>query len=205
MALPQPVKRYTPQEYYVLERAAEYKSDYYQGEIFNMSGGTANHSLISMNVGREVGNLLKGKPCRAYESNLRLAILATGLRCYPDVSVYCGPLEFDPEDKSAETATNPTLVFEVLSKSTEGYDRGTKAENYRQIPSLRAYVLVSQRGPHVEIYERQTSGAWLLRDADGLDAALTLPAIGVDLPLSEIYAGVEFPPPEPTPTVTREL
>jgi Uma2 family endonuclease len=205
MAVPQPAKRYTPQEYYALEREAEYKSDYYQGEIFNMSGGTARHSLISMNLGREVGNRLKGKPCRAYESNLRLAILATGLRCYPDVSVYCGPLQFDSEDKFAETATNPTILFEVLSKSTEGYDRGTKAENYRQIPSLKAYVLASQRGPHVEVYERQASGHWLLRDADGMDAVLRLPAIDIDLPLSEIYAGVEFPPPEPTPTVTREL
>jgi Uma2 family endonuclease len=205
MALPQPVKRYTPQEYYALEHEAEYKSDYYRGEIFNMSGGTANHSLISANVTREVGNHLKGKPCRAYESNLRLAILATGLRCYPDVSVYCGPLEFDPEDRSTGTATNPTLLFEVLSKSTEGYDRGLKAENYRRIESLRAYVLVSQVNAHVEIYERQAGGQWLLRDANGLDAVLKLPAIDIDLPLSEIYADVEFPPPEPTPTVTREL
>lgn len=205
MALAEPVKRYTPQEYYALEREAEYKSDYYKGEIFNRSGGTANHSLITANIGGEVRNRLKGKPCRAYESNLRLAILATGLRCYPDISVYCGPLAFDPEDKSAETATNPTLLFEVLSKSTEGYDRGLKAENYRQIPSLRAYVLVSQRAAHVEIFERQPNGPWLLRDADGPGAVVKLPAIDVDLPLSEIYAGVEFPPPEPTPTVTREL
>ncbi len=205
MAVPQPVKRYTPQEYYALERDAAYKSDYYQGEIFNMSGGTANHSLISVNLGREVSTRLKGKPCRAYESNLRLVVLATGLRCYPDLSVYCGPLQFDLEDKSGETATNPTLVFEVLSKSTEGYDRGLKSENYRQIPSLRAYVLVSQVKAHVEIFERQPNGQWLFRESNGLDAVLTLHAIGIDLPMSEIYAGVEFPPPEPTPTVTREL
>jgi Uma2 family endonuclease len=205
MALPQPVKRYTPQEYYALERQAEYKSDYYKGEIFNMSGGTANHSLITANIAGEVRNRLKGKPCRAYESNLRLAILATGLRCYPDVSVYCGPLQFDPEDNTGETATNPTVLFEVLSKSTEGYDRGLKAENYRQIASLRAYVLVSQRGPHVEVFERQANGHWLLGDANGLDAVLTLPAIGIDLPLAEIYDGVEFLPPEPTPTAIREL
>jgi Uma2 family endonuclease len=205
MAVPQPLKRYTPQEYYALEREAEYKSDYYQGEIFNMSGGTARHSLISVNLGREVSSRLKGKPCRAYESNLRLVVLATGLRCYPDLSVYCGPLHFDPEDKSGETATNPTLLVEVLSKSTEGYDRGLKAENYRRIESLRAYVLVSQVKAHVEVYERQPSGSWLLRDANGPDAVLALPAIGVELPLAEIYDGVEFPPPEPTPTVIREL
>jgi len=205
MALPQPVKRYTPQEYYALEREAEYKSDYYQGEIFAMAGGSARHSLITANIGGEVRQRLKGKPCRAYESNLRLGVLATGLRCYPDLSVYCGPLRFDPEDESGETATNPTLLFEVLSKSTEGYDRGLKAENYRRIESLRAYVLVSQVNAHVEVYERQAGGHWLLRDANGLDAVLKLPAIDIELPLSEIYADIEFPPPDPTPTVTREL
>jgi Uma2 family endonuclease len=205
MTLPQPVKRYTPQEYYALEREAEYKSDYYQGEIFNMSGGTANHSLISTNLAGEIRNRLKGKPCRAYESNLRLNVLRTGLRCYPDVSVYCGPLQLDPEDSAGETATNPTLLFEVLSKSTEAYDRGLKAENYRQIESLRAYVLVSQTKAHVEIFERQGDGPWVLGEANGLDAVLKLPAIDIELPLAEIYAGVEFPPPEATPTVTREL
>jgi len=114
-------------------------------------------------------------------------------------------LQFDPEDSASETATNPTLLVEVLSKSTEGYDRGLKAENYRQIESLRVYVLVSQVKAHVEIFERQGNGPWLLRDANGLDAVLKLPAIDIDLPLAEVYAGVEFPPPEPTPTVTREL
>src|SRR4051794_35245398 len=130
MTSPQPVKRFTPAEYYALEREADYKSDYYRGEIFAMAGGSAGHSLITANIGGEVRQRLKGKPCRAYESNLRLGVLATGLRCYPDLSIYCGPLQFDPEDKSGETATNPTLLFEVLSKSTEGYDRGAKAENY---------------------------------------------------------------------------
>jgi Uma2 family endonuclease len=205
MALPQPVKRYTPPEYYALEREAEYKSDYYEGEIFNMSGGTARHSLITGNIAGEVRQRLKGKPCRMYESNLRLNVLRTGLRCYPDVSVYCGPLQFDPEDSAGETATNPTLLFEVLSKSTEAHDRGLKAENDRQIESLRAYVLVSQVKAHVEIFERQVNGPWVLREANGPDAILGLPAIDIDLPLAEIYAGVEFPPPEPTPMVTREL
>lgn len=205
MARPQPVKRYTPQEYYTLEREAEYKRDYYRGEIFAGTGGGARHSLITVNVGGEVGNRLKGKRCRAYASNLRLAVLATGLRCYPDASVYCGPLEFDPDDSVGETALNPTVLFEVLSKSTEGYDRGTKAKSYRQIESLRAYVLISQETAHVEVYEHQPNRSWLLRDADGLDAVVKLPAIDIDLPLAEIYAGVEFPPAEPTPTVTREL
>jgi Uma2 family endonuclease len=199
MAIPKTVKRYTPQEYYALERLADYKSDYYQGEIFAMAGGTARHSLITMNIGREVGNRLKGKPCRAYESNLRMAVLATGLRTYPDVSVYCGPLIFDKADDGVETAVNPTVLFEVLSKSTEAYDRGLKSENYRRVESLRAYVLVSQDAPHAEIYERQTGGSWLLREVNTVGAALSIPALEIDLPLAEVYDGVEFPPPPETP------
>lgn len=192
MSVPQPVKRYTPQEYYRMERAASYKSDYYKGEIFNMSGGTARHSLIIMNIGGELRIRLKGKPCTPYESNLRLKIKSTGLRTYPDVGVYCGPLEFDPEDDGIETVTNPTAVFEVLSKSTEGYDRGFKAENYRKIETLHSYVFVSQNSPHVEIAERQGNGTWSLREANGLEAVLTIPSIGVDLPLAEIYDRIEF-------------
>ncbi len=195
MGLPQPVKRYTPAEYYALERAATYKSEYYNGEIFAMSGGTTLHSLISANVVGEVRQLLKRKPCTPYESNLRLKIKATGLRTYPDASVYCDPIEYDEDDSGIETATNPTVVFEVLSESTERYDRGFKAENYRRLESLRVYVLVAQDSPHVEVYERQGDHSWLLREYKGLDAAAPIPAIDIVLPLSEIYFRVVFPPP----------
>jgi len=119
-----PIKRrYTPAEYYALEHEAEYKSDYYEGEIFNMSGGMATHSLISVNIVGELRQRLKGKPCTAYESNLRFKIEDSSLRTYPDASVYCEPLRFDPEDPRNTTATNPKVVFEVLSPSTEAYDR----------------------------------------------------------------------------------
>jgi Uma2 family endonuclease len=197
MTVAQPVKQYTPQEYYALEREAQYKSEYYKGEIFAMSGGTARHSLISANVIREVGNLLKRKPCRAYESNLRVKVIPTGLRTYPDASVFCGPLQFDDEDPAGETATNPTVLFEVLSKSTEAYDRGRKFDQYRQVESLRAYVLVSQAEAQVEIYQRQPDGNWLLHVEKGLQAVLQIPAIGIDLPLSEVYDGVDFSAPLP--------
>lgn len=192
MSVPQTIKRYTPQDYYRLERAATYKSDYYDGEIFNMSGGTARHSLISLNISGELRLRLKGKPCTAYESNLRVKIKATGLRTYPDVGVYCAPLVYDPEDDGIETVTNPTVIFEVLSKSTEGYDRGFKAENYRKIETLKAYIFVSQNSPHVEITERQADGTWKLSEASGVDATVTVPGIGVDLPLAEVYDRVEF-------------
>ena len=195
MGLAQPVKLYTPEEYYALERAATYKSEYYNGEIFAMSGGTTVHSLISANIVGEVRQLLKGKRCAVYESNLRLKIKATSLRTYPDASVYCDPIEYDPDDSGIETATNPTVIFEVLSESTEAYDRGFKSANYRRIDSLMAYVLVSQQLPHVEIYERQPDHSWLLREYKDLRASAPIPKIDVLLPLAEIYARVEFPPP----------
>jgi Uma2 family endonuclease len=192
MGLPQPVKRYTPQEYYALEHEAESKSDYYKGEIFAMAGGTARHSLICNNIGGEMRSRLKGKPCTVYESNLRLKVVATGLRSYPDVSVYCEPLQIDDEDPNGQTYTNPAVVFEVLSKSTEAYDRGFKSLNYRRLPSLRAYVIVSQDTPSVEIYERQPDGRWILGEAAGMDATLSIAPLSIDLPLTEIYDRVDF-------------
>ncbi len=193
MGLPTPIKRYTPQEYYALERAAEYRSDYYNGEIFAMAGGTSRHSDIMVNICGELRNRLRGRPCRPKESNQRLKVVATGLRFYPDVSVFCGPLVYDTEDLDMpETAVNPTMIFEVLSRSTESYDRGFKSENFRMIVSLKAYVLVAQDKPHVEMYERQADDHWLFSEVKGLDGNLELPAIGISLPMTEIYDGVEF-------------
>jgi Uma2 family endonuclease len=201
MTRPQPLKRFTPEEYYLLERDAAYKSDYYDGEIFAMAGGTSRHSIIAVNIAGELRQQLKGRPCAPYESNQRLKVNATGLRVYPDVSVYCGPLEYDERDSGSETATNPTLLFEVLSRSTEAYDRGFKAENYRRIATLRAYVLVSQESPHVEVYERQSDDSWIFREEKELGAVIPLSAIGVTLALREIYDRIEFPisvtPPRP--------
>lgn len=195
MGLPQEKRSYTPEEYFRLEREAPYKSDYYNGEIFAMAGGTSRHSLIVMNIGGELRQRLKGAPCAAYESNQRLTIKSSGLRVYPDVSIYCGPLEYDELDTQSETATNPTVLFEVLSPSTEAYDRGLKSESYRQIVTLQAYVMISQDKPHVEIYERRPDGLWLLRDENGLNAVLKLTAVSVLLPLAEIYDRIEFLPP----------
>ncbi len=192
MALPQPVKHYSFQDYYRLEQQDDYKSEYFAGEIFAMAGGTPRHSLISANLVGELRQRLKGKRCTPYDCNLRLRIQATGLVTYPDASVYCEKLEIDPEDPTRQTATNPALVVEVLSKSTEAYDRGKKAENYRQIPSLRAYLLISQQEPHVELYQRQPDGSWTLTEASGLASEIALTALALDLPLAEIYDRVEF-------------
>ena len=193
MTMPQRVKRFTPEEYYRLEDQAEGKSDYYAGEIFAMAGGTAEHSRIAVNLGREVDNRIEGGPCLTYNSDLRLKVMATGLRTYPDLTVYCQELQSDPEDPFDSTYVNPTVIFEVLSKTTEAYDRGFKSENYRQIDSLKAYVLVSQNHPHAEIYERN-GDKWDFREFKGLDDVLKIPPLGIEIPLERVYLGVKFEP-----------
>src|SRR5687767_9181785 len=150
MGLPQPIHRCTPKEYLRLERDASEKHEFYRGEIFAMSGGSPQHSLIISNINREVGNRLKSSPCRVYDSNLRIRIPRTTLYTYPDVSVIYGPLQFDPLDTQRHTVLNPTLIVEVLSPSTEAWDRGGKLENYIQIESLREYLLVSSLTARVE-------------------------------------------------------
>jgi Uma2 family endonuclease len=186
-------RRFSLQEYYRIERGAEEKSDWCDGEIYNMSGGTTNHSRIKSNLMRELGVQLKGKPCEPLDNDQRLRIPGTELCTYPDAAVYCDPIEYDPDDDQRHTATNPTAIFEVLSDSTESYDRGIKAERYHLLPSLRAYVLISQNAPRVEIFERQDDGSWLFRDIRGLEASLRVNSIGVTLSFAELYHRVEFP------------
>jgi Uma2 family endonuclease len=191
----EPIRKLTPQEYYRLERDSTIKHEYYDGEIFAMAGGTNEHSIIVMNIMGELRQRLKGKPCSPRDPNLRLKVRATGLRTYPDVSVYCGEMEFDTEDEAADTATNPTVIFEVLSKSREVYDRGFKFENYRQIETLRTYVLVAQDTALVETYEREAGNWGHYLETKGLGGIVPLPAIGVELPMREIYDRVKFPDP----------
>lgn len=197
MGIPKPVHRLTPQDYYALERAAEFKSEYYDGEMFAMAGGTTRHSHVKTQLIITLGNALKAKGggCLPYDSDQRIKITATGLRTYPDASVFCGRMEYDEEDDQKETAINPTALFEVLSDSTEAYDRGTKAEHYRKIASLRAYALLSQNGPHIELYERQSDGSWKLTEASGIDSSLEIQSLDIQLSLAAIYDQVEFPLP----------
>lgn len=195
MSLPKPILSLTPEDYLAFERDAHEKHEYYHAEVFAMSGGSPDHSLISSNVNGELRSLLKGKPCRAYESNLRIRIPRTTLYTYPDVSVICGERQFDPLDTRQETVTNPALIVEVLSPSTETWDRGGKFRNYQQIDSLREYVLVSSSKPLVETFLRQDDGNWIYHAAAGVEAVVRLNSLGIQLALSEIYSGVEFPPP----------
>jgi len=190
MGLPQRVRRLTRAEYLDIERVAAYRSEYFDGEMFAMAGGSPRHSLISANLIRELGNRLKWRPCAACESNLRILVSATGLYTYPDASVVCGPLEF--EDPRRDTVLNPTLLVEVLSESTEAYDRGKKFSHYRQFPSLREYLLVSQEEAKIERFLRNDDGTWTLTEAAGLAATLPLPSLGIEIGLEEVFDKVDF-------------
>jgi Uma2 family endonuclease len=193
MGLAQSPKRYSVEEYYAREQRASLKSDFFDGQIISKAGGTDEHSAISGNIIIAVGSRLRGSDCAIRESNLRLKVQATGLITYPDAAVYCGEAQFAPEDPARHTRLNPTVIFEVLSKSTAGYDRGVKFDSYRQIPSLKAYVLVSQTSAHVEVNEPSADGTWVLRDVKGIEATLSVPGINIQVPLAEIYDRVTFP------------
>ena len=150
------------------------------------------HSIISTNTIRDISNALVGKPCIVFDPNMRCAVKTTGLRTYPDVSVYCDKPLKDPEDPTGQTLTNPTVVIEILSPSTEAYDRGMKASHYRQIESLQAHVFVSQDQPRVEAFTRMPDGTWSFQEYAGLDKVLKLKSIEVDLRLSRIYDKIDF-------------
>ena len=191
MPTPKTEPRLNEAEYLDIERAAGFKSEFFHGEMFAMAGGSPMHSLIAANLIRELGTKLKRAP-RPFTSDLRLKVDATGLFTYPDVSVLCGPLEFAAG--TDDTAVNPTLIVEVLSDSTEAYDRGEKFRQYRLMPALQEFLLVSQRLPRIEQFMRRAQGEWALQTAEGRDATLTLPSLQVTLELNEVFAGVEFVP-----------
>lgn len=189
-AVPKPV--ITPQEYLARERHAEIKSEYYRGEMFAMSGASREHNLIAVNVAGELRGQLRDRDCEVYQSDMRVRVSATGLYTYPDVTVVCGGPQF--EDAEADTLVNPKVLFEVLSPSTADYDRGGKFAQYRRLPSLAEYVLISQDRPLIEHYVRQPHGEWLLAEKTGMEDTLVLPSIGCALRLSEIYLKVPFEP-----------
>ena len=155
-----------------------------------MAVASPTHVRITANVIRHLGNRLDGSDCLPYGSDLRIGIPLTSLYTYPDVAVVCGQLHF--ADEHRDTVTNPILIVEVLSDSTEAYDRGHKFEHYRTLPSLKHYVVVAQNAPLVDVFTRANGDEWALLPVRGLDAAARLDSLGVELPLREIYDRVEF-------------
>jgi Uma2 family endonuclease len=181
----------TPEEYLALERQAQTKSEYLRGEVYAMAGASRQHVTIMTNAIVALGTRLIGGPRMVFGSDLRVKVPPTGLYTYPDVSVVCGKAQF--EDRQQDNLLNPTVIFEILSRSTEGYDRGEKFAHYRTLESLSDYVLISQHRPLVEHFTRQPDDSWLLKSYEGLDAILPIPSIGCELPLADIYDKVEWP------------
>jgi Uma2 family endonuclease len=181
----------SPAEYLELERNAEFRSEYVDGTIVPMPGASENHILISMNLGGELRTQLKSRTCKVYGLDVR--IRTRGRYSYPDAAVVCGEAQF--ENINMGILLNPTVIFEVLSPSTEMYDRGDKFAAYRQLESLKEYVLVSQYMPYIEVFKRQTNG-WHFSEIEGLENTVTLESIDCTLKLSEIYHKVNFNQPE---------
>lgn len=189
-----PQRRYTEAEYLAFERAAETKHEFYRGEIFAMAGASRQHNQITFNLAVSLGQQLANRKCIAFVTDMRVKVESTTLYTYPDAVITCSEPRF--LDKEVDTLLNPQVVIEVLSDSTEKYDRGKKFEMYRTVPSLREYVLVSQDRAHIDRFSLNEQGQWVLDDATGLDSVIELSTVSCRLPLAEIYAKVEFPPAE---------
>lgn len=178
----------TIEEYLAGEQTSPAKHEFLNGLVYALDGASRNHNLIVANLIAELHSQLKQRACTVFPSDLRIKISATGLYTYPDVSVVCGETWFD--DSHQDTLLNPTLIIEVLSPSTEHYDRGRKFQHYRQIPSLREYLLVSQDPYHIEHYSRQAANQWLLSEINDPQAMLELRSIQCMLTLQEVYAKI---------------
>ena len=190
VALSNQIKTMTETEFLAFERASEIKHEYLDGYVYTMTGASRAHNLICINAAATLHGQLRQKPCEIYANDMRVKVQATGLYTYPDLSVvYDEPQlaggEFD-------TLLNPVLLIEVLSPSTESYDRGKKFQHYRQIDSLGDYVLIAQDSPRIERFTRQPDDTWLLADAVGLDASVELPSLGCTLALADVYEKVTF-------------
>jgi Uma2 family endonuclease len=178
----------TEQEYLDMERESEIKHEYFDGEIFAMTGASEKHNLIVTNIIRELSNLLRKTPCRIYPGDMRLKIEETGLYTYPDVMIACKDRRFG--DEARDTLLNPDVIIEVLSDSTESYDRGKKFENYRKIPSLKEYVLISQHHEKIERFYKNENGQWVLTESDAQHPKMALESVGSELLVSAVYEKV---------------
>jgi Uma2 family endonuclease len=186
----QPTTFLTPEQYLEIERAAEHKSEYFNGEMFAMAGAKEAHNLLVANVVAAIHRQFRTRPCRVYPSDMRVRIRATGLFTYPDVVALCGEPQF--LDDQTDTLLNPALLVEVLSPSTEAYDRGRKFEHYKSIESLREYLMIASDRIHADLYTRQENGRWLLTSADRLEDSLSLESVGVQLAIADLYEKVEL-------------
>jgi Uma2 family endonuclease len=187
-----PEKIWSPETYLAYERDSSERHEYLAGEIYAMAGASANHNLIVANAISSFHAQLRQKPCRVYPSDMRLKVKQSGLYTYPDISIVCGEPQF--EDADSDTLLNPTVIIEVLSPTTEAYDRGKKFQHYRTLVSLQEYVLIAQDSYQVEHYSRQADDTWLLSDVNSLTSTLTLPSIQCTVLITDLYEKVSFKP-----------
>jgi Uma2 family endonuclease len=194
----------TPAEYLAFERQSDVKHEYFRGELFAMAGASRQHARIAANLAYLFVGQMKGRPCDVFSGDMRVKVSPTGLYTYPDASVVCGRPRF--EDKELDVLLNPTVIVEILSKSTEAYDRGEKFAQYRTLDTLTDYLLICQDKPLIERFTRQADGGWLLTDSAGLDAVMPIESIQCRLPLADVYDRVEFDqaPPAPKLSVVKE-
>ena len=192
--------RYTLEDYFELERTSEEKWEWFNGEVFCMSGVSPNHGLVEINFAALLSNKLEGRNCRVFPADIRIKTPAAPPYRYADLSVLCGRPIYE-NIGGVETLTNPELIVEVLSRSTEAYDRGDKFTYYKSIPSLREYLLVAQHRPHISQFVKQSDDSWNQTEVNDLAASLYLPSIDCTLALNEVNRGIEFG--SATPTLVR--
>lgn len=186
-----PVLQYiSPEEYLIQERAAEYKHEYFKGEIVAMASASLAHNTIVSNIIRRIGNILDGTPCRVFPSDLRVSVSSEQSFTYPDATIVCD----DPEmlDDKFDTLKNPSVIFEVISPSTENNDRGRKFFFYMQIPSFKEYILINSTNIYVQAGRRQADDSWKFEDIKDISAALFISTIGHKIPLQEIYSNANL-------------
>lgn len=181
---------YSPEEYLELETTAEFKSEYFEGQIFPMAGGLPNHNRIALNFSAALHSAFKRKNYEVFMADMRLWIPQVRLYTYPDVMIVSGALEF--AEGRRDTITNPIAIVEVLSESTKNYDRGEKFKLYRSIPSLREYILIEQSEKSVEQFFKNENNQWLLSESQGEEAVLSLSSVEFQISFSDLYDNVEF-------------
>lgn len=185
----QPKIYITEEEYLQNERVSAIKHEYYGGRVYAMAGASEEHNLIAMNIAAILRAHVRGSSCRAYPSDMRVKVTDTGLNTYPDFTVVCGQSRFANPEKR-DTLLNPTVIIEILSPSTESYDRGEKFQHYRTIETLQEYILVAQSKYRIERFVRQDNSEWVLSDFVGVEASLPISALDAHIPLAEIYEQV---------------
>ena len=178
-------QRFEFAEYVLVEEGSPVKHEFLDGVVWAMAGGSPAHARIASSIARLLGNQLEGRRCTVFTSDLRVRVKTTGLATYPDVTVVCGQLELDPDDVKGHTVTNPTLIVEVLSPSTEDYDRGEKLGHYRQVPSLEMVLLVAVDTPHIEVW-RRVNDRWT-SDVCAHDGVVDVAPLGCQLSVVDVY------------------